>query len=143
MDSSFSLWRIQDKKNNYHCDFRLTSYDCVDADLFTKIYITNAIMSFIVLLIGTPLLYYRLFYLGQRLYDMNHFSRFIKIRPKPIESMLFFGLIFNFLRMFHSIVIAADILPNVIFRSFLFEFPWAFGYSAFSSYVFGIVQTMK
>ncbi|KAI9309227.1 hypothetical protein BJ944DRAFT_284774 [Cunninghamella echinulata] len=138
-----SLWMVKDKNNNDHCDFRLTSYNCAEGDFFKKMNITNAIMMLFILLVGIPLLYYRLFYLGQRLYEINHFTKLIKIKPKPIESMLFFGIIFNLLRMFNAIVIATDIFPNIVFRSFLFEFPWAFGYGAFASYVFGIVQTMN
>lgn len=45
-------------------------------------------------------------------------------------------------RLIHSIILVADVLSNVAFRSFAFEFPWAFGYAALSCYVFGIAHTM-
>ncbi|CAO3642006.1 unnamed protein product [Cunninghamella echinulata] len=98
MDDPTSLWVVKDKNNNDHCDFRLTSYNCIEDDFFKKMNITNAIMMVFILLV---------------------------------------------VRMFNAIVIATDIFPNIVFRSFLFEFPWAFGYGAFASYVFGIVQTMN
>lgn len=46
-------------------------------------------------------------------------------------------------RLLHSIILVTDVLSNVTFRSFAFEFPWAFGYAALSSYVFGIAHTMS
>ncbi|KAI8077788.1 uncharacterized protein BX664DRAFT_270448, partial [Halteromyces radiatus] len=46
-------------------------------------------------------------------------------------------------RLVHSIILVTDIFSNVAFRSFAFEFPWAFGYAALSSYVFGISHTMS
>ncbi|ORY97826.1 hypothetical protein BCR43DRAFT_490433, partial [Syncephalastrum racemosum] len=44
--------------------------------------------------------------------------------------------------MIHSIVMITDVAPNVIFRSFFFEFPWAPGLGALACYVFGLSYTL-
>ncbi|KAI7897690.1 uncharacterized protein BX663DRAFT_527585, partial [Cokeromyces recurvatus] len=65
------------------------------------------------------------------------------IRPKPIESLLFFGAIFNILRCIDAILLVTDAAPNAIFKSLLYELPWQFGICAFACYLFGIAHTVS
>ncbi|ORX63176.1 hypothetical protein DM01DRAFT_1331251 [Hesseltinella vesiculosa] len=61
----------------------------------------------------------------------------------PIDCFFFFLSAHNFLRTVTSIVLLVDIGPdNTIIRTFLFEFPWQFGYCACACYMLGIVQTL-
>ncbi|KAI8341918.1 hypothetical protein BC941DRAFT_466819 [Chlamydoabsidia padenii] len=140
MQANQSFWRSCNRQKQCHCDWRLTVYDCEETEAIRWIYINNAIASAVVGAIGIGLLYYRLHYRGQHIFDTNTQTGFI--RPKPIESLVLFAIIFNFLRLAHSIILVTDVLSNVAFRSFAFEFPWAFGYAALSCYVFGIAHTM-
>ncbi|KAL1926794.1 hypothetical protein VTP01DRAFT_5440 [Rhizomucor pusillus] len=85
------------------------------------------------------LLYHRLVNLKQQIFD----CRTGFPRPKPIEAMGLFGIIFNFLRMIHAAIMVSDAAPNVAFRSFIFEFPWQFGIAALACYMFGVAHTLS
>ncbi|GAB5587731.1 hypothetical protein Unana1_02631 [Umbelopsis nana] len=75
---------------------------------------------------------------GQRLFD----TRRGYLRPQPVETLLVFAFIFNIIRMIHSVVIVNNSAENYVFRSFLFEFPWQFGFGAFAAYLWGIATTV-
>ncbi|KAG2218098.1 hypothetical protein INT45_000021 [Circinella minor] len=135
-----TFWRICDDEGNCHCDWRLTLGDCYEDAPMRIIYIINAIGSAIVTVIAICLLYYRIFYRKQRIFDCRTPTGFV--RPKPIEAMLFMAIIFNFLRMLQAVIVVTDAAPNPVFRSFLYEIPWQFGIAAFACYVFGIAHTV-
>ncbi|KAI9300053.1 hypothetical protein BJ944DRAFT_291960 [Cunninghamella echinulata] len=63
-------------------------------------------------------------------------------RPKPIESMVFFGLFFNIFRIINASILITDIGRNAILRAVLFEIPWQFGMTALSCYFFGVCHTL-
>ncbi|CAM0138053.1 unnamed protein product [Umbelopsis sp. WA50703] len=51
--------------------------------------------------------------------------------------------IFSILRLVSSLVLVLDIAPsNMIFRSFIFEIPWQWGFGGFVLYLIGIAQTL-
>jgi hypothetical protein len=56
--------------------------------------------------------------------------------------MLLFIVIYNLLRLLSSTILIADVVPDMISRSFIFEFPWQFGYGSFALYLIGIAQTL-
>ncbi|KAI8330079.1 hypothetical protein BC941DRAFT_441449 [Chlamydoabsidia padenii] len=61
----------------------------------------------------------------------------------PIDSMLFFLTIYNFLRLLDSALLVADAgAGNWILRSWIFEISWQFGYGSFALYLVGIAQTL-
>ncbi|KAI9313711.1 hypothetical protein BX666DRAFT_2114242 [Dichotomocladium elegans] len=103
-------------------------------------YIINAFGSAVVSLIGVILLFYRTHYREQPIFITQTSTGFI--RPKPIEAMLFMAIIYNILRIVQSIIIVTDAAANVIFRSFMYEFPWQFGLGAFACYVFGVAHAV-
>ncbi|KAI8141442.1 hypothetical protein BJV82DRAFT_176264 [Fennellomyces sp. T-0311] len=134
------LWRICEEDGRCHCDWRLTAYGCDDEEsTFINIYIVNAAVSGIVGLIASWLTYHRVYHLKQDLFDFR--TGFP--RPKPIESMALMGAIFNFLRLAHAVILTVDGVPNIVFRSFFFEFPWQFGFGALACYLFGIAHTLS
>ncbi|KAI9299887.1 hypothetical protein BJ944DRAFT_235300 [Cunninghamella echinulata] len=85
------------------------------------------------------ILYFRVVHRNQQIFDFS--GRFP--RPKPIESMSVFCMLFNLFRMIHAIVLVTDVAKSAIFRSFLFEFPWSFGITALACYLFGVVHTLS
>ncbi|KAI8982451.1 hypothetical protein BDF20DRAFT_867039 [Mycotypha africana] len=89
---------------------------------------------------GTLLLGHRLFVKGHRLFDINISQGCF--RPKPIDCMLTFIIIFNALRLLSSTILIADIGPDMISRAFMYEFPWQFGFGAFALYLIGIARTL-
>ncbi|KAI8355650.1 hypothetical protein EDC96DRAFT_264545 [Choanephora cucurbitarum] len=46
-------------------------------------------------------------------------------------------------RLFSSAILIADIFPDMISRSFIYEFPWQFGFGSFALYLIGIAQTLS
>ncbi|KAI8138692.1 hypothetical protein BJV82DRAFT_286508 [Fennellomyces sp. T-0311] len=66
------------------------------------------------------------------------------LRPKPIDCMVVFFILFNTLRLLTSVVLIEDIAPNNwIARSFIFEFPWDVGLAGLTLYLIGIAQTIS
>lgn len=120
-------------------DWRLTLVDGTASHALTIVNIINLAWSSVLLICGVGLLGYRVIYKGHRLWEQQDSGR---IRPKPIESMLALLMIFNVLRMVDSIILLTDAAPNVIFRSFLFEIAWQFGFAAFAVYLIGIATTL-
>ncbi|KAI9253201.1 hypothetical protein BY458DRAFT_535850 [Sporodiniella umbellata] len=45
-------------------------------------------------------------------------------------------------RLLSSIMLIVDFAPDTVSRSFMFEFPWQFGYGSFALYLIGIAQTL-
>ncbi|ORZ08362.1 hypothetical protein BCR42DRAFT_424979 [Absidia repens] len=100
--------------------------------------IFGLIWSSFVSIIGIFLLAWRIFIQKQRLFEIRHRLP----RPKPIESMCLFGILFNIVRVVHAAVIIADVGRSPILRLFLFDQCWVFAFSAFTCYVFGVAQTL-
>ncbi|CEG65181.1 hypothetical protein RMATCC62417_02015 [Rhizopus microsporus] len=123
-----------------HCDWRLTLQDCVEEKAMTIIHGINVGISGITVILGTALLCHRLFIKGHQLVDINLSKGCF--RPKPIDCMLLFIIFYNLLRLISSIILITDIAKDLISRSFMFEFPWQFGYGAFALYLVGIAQTL-
>ncbi|CDS03581.1 hypothetical protein LRAMOSA00983 [Lichtheimia ramosa] len=138
MASTDEFWKICNDDGVCHCDWRLTIYGCEEEQQLRAMYIALAVLSGLVGVFAFMVLYHRVVYLKQQIFDM----RTGYPRPKPIESMAVFGTIFNLLRMVHAIILVTDAAPNVAFRSFMFEFPWQFGIGALSCYLFGIAHTL-
>ncbi|KAI9287336.1 hypothetical protein BC943DRAFT_319548 [Umbelopsis sp. AD052] len=123
---------------NCHCDWRLTYVSCEESYAIDIIFKINVVWSAIVSLLAAALLIHRIFCQGQRLYDMKRGY----LRPQPVETLLVLAVIYNILRMVHSIVILGDNPNSVIFRSFIFEFGWQFGFAALAAYLWGIAITV-
>ncbi|KAG2202528.1 hypothetical protein INT46_005085 [Mucor plumbeus] len=144
MNRNDSFWLVCDENNlqNCHCDWRVTIVDCIEREPMLYIYIVNAIWSFIVAVIAVGLLWHRVINKRLPIFDFGSpFGYFI--RPKPIEAMLLFGIIFNMLRVLDAVLLITDAAPNVIFRAILYELPWQFGICAFACYLFGIAHTVS
>ncbi|KAI8140304.1 hypothetical protein BJV82DRAFT_671734 [Fennellomyces sp. T-0311] len=132
------FWRICDDKGVCHCDWRLTATGCEEESALKIMYIINAVASAFLTVAVIIILFRRSYFQNQTLLD----RRSIIPRPKPIETMAIFGIIFHILRMIHAIILVADGVPNVAFRSFFFEFGWPFIFCAVSCYLFGIAHTL-
>ncbi|KAF7727792.1 hypothetical protein EC973_007023 [Apophysomyces ossiformis] len=117
----------------------MTITGCEGQEAAKIMYIVQAALSGVVSIVAIILLYWRICYKHQTMFDFR--AGFI--RPKPIESMGLFGVLFNLLRMVQSIIYVADVLPNPIFRSFMFEVPWQFGFCALACYLFGTAHTLS
>ncbi|OBZ85965.1 hypothetical protein A0J61_05998 [Choanephora cucurbitarum] len=123
-----------------HCDWRLTIRDCAESEAMTIVYGIHAGLSGMNFLIGSALLFNRVILKGHTLFDASASKGCF--RPKPIDCMLLFLIIFNLLRLILSIVLLTDICPDMISRSFLYEFAWQFEYGGFAVYLIGIAQTL-
>ncbi|KAI8388680.1 uncharacterized protein BYT42DRAFT_560872 [Radiomyces spectabilis] len=134
-----SFWRIQDSQGRYHCDWRLTTVNCVEENALRWMYSVNAAVSGVATIIAAALLYWRLYHRNQKIFDFQ--TGFL--RPKPIESMALFGVIFNLLQTIHAIIMVTDVAPTPIFRSIFFELPWQFGFCALACYLFGVAHTLS
>lgn len=122
-----------------HIDWRLTLVNGDASHALTIVNIVNLAWSSVLLICGVGVLVYRVVYKGHRLWEEQDSGR---IRPKPIESMLALLMMFNVLRMLDSIILLTDAATNIIFRSFLFEIAWQFGFAAFAVYLIGIATTV-
>ncbi|KAI9322284.1 hypothetical protein BX666DRAFT_1893461 [Dichotomocladium elegans] len=131
--------RICDENGICHCDWRLTIYGCEEEVHMRPFYISLAAISGVIGASACALLYHRKVNLSQSIFNW----RTGILRPKPIESLIMFGAIFNLLQMIHAIIMVTDAAPNVAFRSFLFEVPWHYGIGAFACYLFGIAHTIS
>ncbi|KAI9478060.1 MAG: hypothetical protein EXX96DRAFT_504238 [Benjaminiella poitrasii] len=144
--SSSTFWRVCAENPSSseggkicHCDFRYTIYDCEETYIGRILYIVTAVISGQLALIAIALLYFRLNYRNQKIFEIrNNFPR-----PKPIESMGVFGIIFNLLQMVHAIFMVTDTVPNPVFRSFTFDVCYQFGYCCFACYLFGVAYTLS
>lgn len=123
-----------------HCDWRLTLDDCVERNAMIIVHGINIGLSGIAVIIAIILVSHRIFIKGHTLFEANLAKGCF--RPKPIDCMLLFIGLFNLLRLISSTVLIADICPDMISRSFLFEFPWQFGFGSFALYLIGIAQTL-
>ncbi|KAG2176251.1 hypothetical protein INT43_005485 [Umbelopsis isabellina] len=138
LNSASTFWRTCDPNGqNCHCDWRLSLYSCAETIPIGIIFKIQVIWAALVSVLAALLLLHRLRQ-GQRLFD----TRRGYMRPQPVESMVVFAFIFNTLRMIHSIIILKGYDENYIFRSFLFEIPWQFGFGAFAAYLWGIGTTV-
>ncbi|KAI8097726.1 uncharacterized protein BX664DRAFT_327108 [Halteromyces radiatus] len=135
-----SFWRVCDPMTNEcHCDFRMTISDCVESEALKIVNIFDIVWSGAATVIAGVILYWRLFHRNQQILDCS--SRIP--RPKPIESMAVFGILFNVTRIIHATVLLTNVANNAIFRSFMFELPWQFGITALSCYLFGVANTLS
>lgn len=106
-----SFWLICNEADQCHCDWRVTIKNCVEGNAMFYIYIINAIFSFIAALLGiffiffsfsctdlslgSGILIHRVVYKEMSIFDYTSPFKYF-VRPRPIESMLLFGVIFNF-----------------------------------------------
>ncbi|ORZ16259.1 hypothetical protein BCR42DRAFT_374720 [Absidia repens] len=124
-----------------HCDWRLTLKNCAEGNIMYYINIVNAVLSGLAVVIALGIMYNRIVIKGNALFDFS--SKKGCLRPRPVDCLLFFLTIFNILRLLGSIVLVTDVVPdNIIFRSWLFEQSWQFGYGGFALYLVGIAQTL-
>ncbi|KAL0093193.1 hypothetical protein F4703DRAFT_1749625 [Phycomyces blakesleeanus] len=79
-------------------------------------------------------------YKKQRIWIVSERTGFIQ--PRPIDSVLVMAILTNSLRAIQTFLVLTNTYPNVIFRSFIHEFPWQFAVSALSCYFFGISHTI-
>ncbi|KAL1929235.1 hypothetical protein VTP01DRAFT_2294 [Rhizomucor pusillus] len=125
-----------------HCDWRLTIHDCEEADYLYYIFVINIALSAVVSIMGFSLLFYRMVIKGHSLLERRSAQRGC-LRPKPIECMVLSLSLYNLMRLVSSVILVGDLVhDNLAARSFLFEFPWQFGYGAFALYLVGIAQTL-
>ncbi|KAI7868233.1 hypothetical protein BDF14DRAFT_563612 [Spinellus fusiger] len=108
--------------------------------LYRCVLIVGVFLALTVTTVGSILLFHRMYYRGQRLFTYCAQTKFI--RPRPVDSMLFFFLMYNIARIIQVIIVITDVSPNIVFRSFLYELPWQFGVAGFSCYFFGIAHTV-
>lgn len=91
MSQESTFWRVCDNFGICHCDWRYTIYDCEETEIAKILYLVTAIISGILSIVAVMILYFRLNYRNQKIFEIrNGFPR-----PKPIESMGLFGIIFN------------------------------------------------
>ena len=76
-----------------HCDWRLTLQDCVEGKAMTIVHGINVGLSGIAVVVGIVLLTHRVVIKGHRLFDINISKGCF--RPKPIDCMLLFIILFN------------------------------------------------
>ena len=86
-----TFWRVCDEAGVCHCDWRYTIYGCEEETIAKILYTITAIITGLLATIAVGVLYFRLNYRSQKIFEIrNGFPR-----PKPIESMGLFGIIFN------------------------------------------------
>ncbi|KAI8366556.1 hypothetical protein BD560DRAFT_400668 [Blakeslea trispora] len=124
-----------------HCDWRLSLRDCVEGRAMTIVHGIHIALCGVSVLLGLGLLIHRVGFKGHRFFDVNMSKGCF--RPKPIDCMVLFIVIFNALRGLSSAILIADVFPDMVSRSFLFEFPWQFGFGSFALYLIGIAQTLS
>ncbi|KAI8336359.1 hypothetical protein BC941DRAFT_428999 [Chlamydoabsidia padenii] len=122
-----------------YCDWRLTITNCYDEKLLRYINIVILALTVPVIIIGIGLLYHRLVNLKQVIFEYrNNF-----LRPRAMESILFFMVLHNILRLVQAISVVTDTAQNIIFRQFIFEFSFEMGYTTLGVYLFGIVHALR
>lgn len=90
-----TFWRVCDSLGNCHCDFRYTIHECQETTIIRAFYITTAAVSSVLGIVNAVLLYFNLYHRNQKIFVMrNGFPR-----PKPIESMGLFGVLFNLCKL--------------------------------------------
>lgn len=129
----------QSSNKIYYCDWRLQIYECVYSNNFKIIYFIVIILSFFASLFCFSIFLYRR---NIKKYNLFNIKSYI-LKPNPIDCLMFFLSIFNMLRGINAFILLKNILPsNIIFRSFIFEFPWQIGYCSCVLYFIGILQTL-
>ncbi|KAI8096298.1 uncharacterized protein BX664DRAFT_355677 [Halteromyces radiatus] len=124
-----------------HCDWRLTLENCSEAGVMYYVNIIHAVLSALAFIIGAAISFHRIKVKGNLLFDFG--SQKGCLRPRPVDCLLFFLNIFNMLRLLSSLILILNVAPtNLIFRSWVFEIPWQFGYGGFALYLVGIAQTL-
>ncbi|KAI8061560.1 hypothetical protein BC940DRAFT_349966 [Gongronella butleri] len=137
---TYSLSRQCADDGTCYCDWRLTITGCEGSRGFHIIYYTMIGFSAFVTLLTFGVFIHRRSVKGQQLFDLSTKSI---LKPRPIDCLMLFLSIFNLLRMLTAIILVTDVTPdNVLGRSFLFEFPWQFGYGGCALYLLGIAQTL-
>ncbi|CAO3648364.1 unnamed protein product [Cunninghamella blakesleeana] len=131
------FWRLCDEVN-CHCDFRMTITHCLEHRGLFIVNVVDIVWSAIATAVAGVIMYDRVY--KKKLSMFDHSSRIP--RPKPIESMVFFGLFFNFFRVLNASILISDIGRNAILRAILFEIPWQCGMTALSCYFFGVCHTL-
>lgn len=139
LSSNSTFWRFCDG-DVCNIDWRLTLINGQETHALRIINIVNVVWSSVLLVGGIGLLVYRIGFKGHRLWEQQDNGH---VRPKPIEAMLAFLMMFTLLRIVDSLVLLTDAGgDNIIFRSFMYEIPWQFGFAGFSVYLIGIATTL-
>ncbi|KAI9345428.1 hypothetical protein BD770DRAFT_397051 [Pilaira anomala] len=137
-----TFWLLCEEPDHCHCDWRISIINCYESKPMFYIYTVNIVWSLLIAIMGSGIIYDRVIRKKLPIFDFeSSVGNFI--RPRPIESLVFFGTIFNFFRALDTILLVSDALPNSIVRSILYELPWQFGLCAFACYLFGIAHTVS
>ncbi|KAI9304405.1 hypothetical protein BJ944DRAFT_266891 [Cunninghamella echinulata] len=132
-----TFWRFY-YNGEYHCDPRITIRNCAESEAFIYMNYICIALSAVAFLAAFGLVYWRVVYRHQKFFEMHG-----KVpRPRPIESMGLFGILFNLCRMIQCIILVTDVAPWPVFRLILWDLVWQFGISVFSCYFFGVSQTL-
>ncbi|KAI9276443.1 hypothetical protein BY458DRAFT_505930 [Sporodiniella umbellata] len=138
---SFWLLCETDSLSTCHCDWRVTLEGCVEKGIVFRMYIVNIALSAILLVIGTVILFYRVPFKQGVFFDPVPYTYFI--RPRPLQSLFVFGIIFTILRIISLTLIITNASPSPILTAFLYELPWQFGICALACYIFGIAHIVS
>ncbi|CAO3625005.1 unnamed protein product [Cunninghamella blakesleeana] len=133
-----TYWRFS-KDNLYHCDWRLSLTLCEGHNVFHYLFIINIVLTVIAVAIGYWLLYHRLVVLNQVIFEYR--DKFI--RPRAMESTIFFVTLFNTVRLIQITILYTDTAQSIVARQFLFEFGYELGFTTLACYLYGITYTLK
>ncbi|KAI8883689.1 hypothetical protein K501DRAFT_183885 [Backusella circina FSU 941] len=143
MNEQVSKFWLICEDNVCHCDWRYSIVGC-DEEYYARIfYIVTAVTSGLLAIIGTRKMSIKvqLFFFFQKKITVNTINS--KHTKRILTYFYFFFLMFYYERMIHAVFMVTDAIPNPVFRSFFFEFPFLFGYCAIASYLFGVAYTLS
>ncbi|GAA5815421.1 hypothetical protein MFLAVUS_008929 [Mucor flavus] len=87
MSQQSTFWRVCDKFDTCHCDWRYTIHDCEEEDVAKVIYWIVAVVCGIFIFVTAALLYFRLIRKKQKIVELKNGF----LRPRPLESLIFCG----------------------------------------------------
>ncbi|KAI8059853.1 hypothetical protein BC940DRAFT_313113 [Gongronella butleri] len=135
----YTFWRPCKDDGVCYCDWRLTVTHCYGELVFQYINYVIIALSSVIIVIGCGILYYRVVKLGQVIFEYrNHY-----MRPRAMESIIFFMIIHNIIRLAQATVLVTDAAQNIIFRQFMFEIGYEVGFTTLGVYFFGIVHALR
>ncbi|CAG8733621.1 25615_t:CDS:2, partial [Dentiscutata erythropus] len=125
------------------CDWRVQIRDCPSEGTFIEnLYLVNTLACFIVFIMLTGLLIWRMAVKGQGLISKDPLKEMGILRPKPLECFLLLNIFHVAFRLLYSVCLISDFLPLNVLKELIHDVTFTISLASLAIYLIGLIYTI-
>ncbi|CAG8560724.1 6946_t:CDS:2, partial [Dentiscutata heterogama] len=125
------------------CDWRVQLRDCPSEGTFIEnLYLVNTLACFIVFIMLTGLLIWRMAVKGQGLISKDPLKEMGILRPKPLECFLLLNIFHVASRLLYSVCLISDFLSLNVLKELIHDVTFTISLASLTIYLIGLIYTI-